>query len=105
MIYYPQLLSIKVNGKAVSYQPTDYKDSTELYKDRLILAGVRLSSGSYTIESYFKGLWWANWISSSAWLMVILAAIFSQAAVLVKKRQRKAPMDYKVIEAIDISTG
>jgi hypothetical protein len=68
--YYPGLLRVKVNGKAVNYLPLSYRD--------VVLTGLRLAPGSDEVSIEFVGITWANWVSAIAW-MVILISLMTMA--------------------------
>lgn len=68
IFYYPDMLNVKVNGQKVSYFATQY--------DKFALVGLKLPRGTYTIESYFQGLVWANWLSTFMWMVTIIALCY-----------------------------
>lgn len=75
IFYYPDMLNIKVNGQKVNYFATQY--------DKFTLVGLVLPRGTYTIESYFQGLPWANWMSVFMWIMTIIILCFNWCRQLV----------------------
>lgn len=71
ILYYPKLLSIKVNGQKSAYYPTQASGTN------MFVASVSLPEGQYTIQSRFTGLMWANRLSEIAWALYLIgAAIF-----------------------------
>lgn len=69
LFYYPDMINLKINGENFSYFPTNFINY-------FTLVGVRLSRGKYLIESYFQGVSWANWVSVSAWIIMMLYFCF-----------------------------
>lgn len=67
-LYYPKLLDVRVDGKSVKYYPIGYNDK--------ILTAVKLDRGNYNVSIDFRGLFWANWIGASAWLILIVIFMF-----------------------------
>ncbi len=65
VLYYPKLLDIRINGQKIAYFPSQHQS--------YLLATLKLAPGNYLIQSYFRGFWWANWISGIAWLFCFLA--------------------------------
>lgn len=63
IFYYPNLLKIEVNHKVVSYFPIPYQNT--------VLAGISLPAGKYEIKAAFIGIWWANWLSAFAWIILV----------------------------------
>lgn len=63
IIYYPNLLSVTVDGKKVSYLPIQF--------EKYYLVGLKLNPGEHNIIIKFIGLIWANWISLMAWGFLI----------------------------------
>lgn len=78
ILYYPNLLSIKVNGQTVKYYPsiTQTENINSPSKGKYILATVYLTQGHYTINSQFVGITWANRISMFAWFIFVIVAIY-----------------------------
>ncbi|MBU0761597.1 MAG: hypothetical protein KKD39_01100 [Candidatus Altiarchaeota archaeon] len=68
ILYSPEMLSIEVNGEKLNYFPV-------VTEKPYMLAGINLPPGKYFVTAEFTGLWWANWISLIAW--VLLAAYIS----------------------------
>lgn len=68
LLYYPDLLDIKVNNKALPYFPTGYKSE-------FVLASLNLQPGTYKINLAFRGYWLANWLSGVAWIMLLSVVI------------------------------
>jgi len=60
LLYYPEMLDIRINGKSATYQGVFYKGS--------LLAAVAPEPGQMNIiEFQFRGLVWANLLSQTAW--------------------------------------
>lgn len=82
VLFYPDLIQVKVDGNNVSY-------STVLYKEYALLS-LRLAPGSHTISVIFTGLSWANWVSAIAWLGVAafagLLALEKTKKMVISKR-------------------
>ncbi len=77
VIFYPDLLSMQVDGKKASYLPIRFEDS--------YLAGLKLSSGVHNIMIKFTGLAWANWLSLTAWFILIVMGFFHLVYSLFNK--------------------
>ncbi len=69
ILYYPKQLHITANNKIIDYYPSPY--------DSYLLASLKLPPGHYTIQSYFQGIEWANWISILAWSLLGFSIVFS----------------------------
>ncbi|MGP0129512.1 MAG: 6-pyruvoyl-tetrahydropterin synthase-related protein [cyanobacterium endosymbiont of Rhopalodia musculus] len=67
VLYYPQMLKVWVDDQLMQYFPVNHRDHN--------LVGLNLKPGTHKIRVTFHGLAWTNWISSLAWLGVILASI------------------------------
>ena len=67
VLFYPDLLDVRVDGLSASYHPTAYEG--------YLLVGLQLPSGSHDVRVRFRGLAWANWVSLVAWFGAIAAAI------------------------------
>lgn len=67
--YYPHMLSITSNGKPVPYLGV-------FYQNHLITTIVAQPGKVNNIAIQFRGLLWANFISSAAWQAGILIALF-----------------------------
>lgn len=62
IFYYPELLNIIVNGHAVPY--------ISVWYDYYLVAGIAPEAGQVNvIESQFRGLLWANYLSVMAWML------------------------------------
>jgi hypothetical protein len=73
LLFYPNLLSLTVDGKPAAYMPlpvgaypTNYTAGRGL--NQFMLAGVRLDPGTHEVIGQFQGLRWANWTSGIAWI-------------------------------------
>jgi hypothetical protein len=60
--YYPNLLSITLNGESIAY-------NSVLYKDQLITAIIPKPGKLNIIKIKFIGLLWANYISTITWIL------------------------------------
>jgi hypothetical protein len=67
VLYYPQMLEVRVDGQKVNYVPTGNWYET--------LVGLKLSPGQHKITAKFVGLEWANWISLISWLGLLLGLL------------------------------
>ena len=67
--YYPDMLSIQVNGKQTEYFPTLLKDTNEA------LAAVKLDPGKNRIEIRFEGSKTANLVSLIVWIILTLFTV------------------------------
>ena len=74
ILYYPDMLKITVNGKAVPYSPSLTKDQYRAY----LLATIQLPIGSTAVSAQFTGLPYANHLSeiSAALLLLFYALSF-----------------------------
>jgi len=80
LLYYPNMLTIKVDGQSVHYQPIAATQKIENFTQiNPLLASISLSQGTHTITAQFTGLKWANWISLSAWIGLLIALIWARA--------------------------
>ncbi len=78
-LFYPKLLKVTVNGKSVGY-------SSIVYKDKL-MAGIKPELGVNNIHIQFRGLPWANWISSvSFFVWAILGMVTLRAYAKINCR-------------------
>lgn len=84
LLYYPNMLDIKVDGQSVDYQAIVFdKKITDSRVINPMLTGVELQRGTHVITAQFSGLKWANWISLIAWIVMLCALI----GTLAKKRR------------------
>jgi hypothetical protein len=81
VLYYPDMLSIDVNGKSVSY-------SSVLYKN-YIIAAITPQPGLNDITIDFRGLPWANSLSNMAWWLWLLFFAFVFLIYLSQKEMRE----------------
>ncbi|OGT56772.1 MAG: hypothetical protein A3F14_04445 [Gammaproteobacteria bacterium RIFCSPHIGHO2_12_FULL_43_28] len=73
VLYYPNMLNIKVNGKTSAYQPFPYHNETKNYFIiNPMLVTLKLAPGNYEITSRFVGFALANEISLFAWSIFVL---------------------------------
>ncbi|MDR3490581.1 MAG: 6-pyruvoyl-tetrahydropterin synthase-related protein [Gammaproteobacteria bacterium] len=70
VLYYPEMLGITVNGKAVDYKSVFYNGS-------LITAVTSEAGKQNIIEFQFRGLLWANYLSLTAWGIVGLLFLYT----------------------------
>ncbi len=103
VLFYPQMLEIKANGKAVVYYPSDivldvvkyypsfYQNPKDVVKikDPLVLAAIYLPEGTYKITSQFVGVSWANFVSVCAWFGYFMAVIIVIFFALGRQRENK----------------
>lgn len=61
IMYYPELLKIKLNGKVISYESIVYQG--------YLIAGIKPVLGENKVEVQFQGLVWANRVSWLAWIV------------------------------------
>jgi hypothetical protein len=78
VLYYPNMLSINVNGKPASY-------SNVLYQ-KYIIAAITPKVGMNDITIEFRGLPWANSLSNAAWGLWLLFLGFIFLKGLGKKQ-------------------
>jgi hypothetical protein len=71
LLYYPKLLRIKVDGNTVSYIPLGYRNN-------MALTGIKLTPGLHEIKAKFIGIVWANWLSSIAWILLLITLLINQ---------------------------
>lgn len=77
VLFYPDMLEIKVNGRSVSYEPTALQALvSSVYFINPMLATIKLSPGNYTVTAQYIGVRWANYLSISAWIIFLLLGIF-----------------------------
>ena len=69
VLYYAKLLNIQVNGHNTGYQP--------IIHEGFVFAGLKLIPGTYHIVAFFRGLWWANWVSGMAWLSLVILFVWN----------------------------
>ncbi|TAK72025.1 MAG: hypothetical protein EPO11_10605 [Gammaproteobacteria bacterium] len=69
ILYYPDLLSVTINGKSVPYQSV-------LYQGRLVTGIIPQPEQSEVIKVRFQGLPWANTVSFLAWGVWVLLYLF-----------------------------
>lgn len=71
VLYYPNLLSVKVNGVSVSYQG--------VLNHGYLMTGIVPQAGKInSIQVRFRGLLWANivsWVAWSVWLLLLLQMV------------------------------
>lgn len=77
VIYYPNLLTITLDGKKVSYLRIKFEG--------YYLAGLKLKPGQHHILIKFTGLAWANWLSLMALFVLIGFMLFYLLNVIFKK--------------------
>jgi hypothetical protein len=67
--YYPNMLNIMVNGKAVPYK--------SVLVGGYLLVGIQPAEGvTNNIQISFQGLLWANFISYGAWFLLLIFSVF-----------------------------
>jgi hypothetical protein len=69
LLYYPELLDIRLNGKTVPYQSV-------LFHGQQMAAITPLSGTLNTIRFQFQGVFWANWLSLGCWGLLMLFIIY-----------------------------
>ncbi len=74
ILYYPKMLTIKVNHQPVRYVSTLFINSKN---EPLSLVGLKLEPGHYLIESTFTGLKWSNWLTGLAWVILLILLVYS----------------------------
>ncbi|MDR3491882.1 MAG: hypothetical protein P4M12_07575 [Gammaproteobacteria bacterium] len=84
IFYYPNMLSITVNGKPADYTPS-------LYYKNYVLAGVNLSPGLNEITVQFTGIKWANWLSLSVFSFLMFGIV-----LLLLSRDRQEAISYEI---------
>ncbi len=75
ILYYPNLISIKVDDREYSYAPIKYKN--------YYLTALKLDIGEHNIIIKFTGLLWANWLSLIAWSILIGMGILNLIKILL----------------------
>ena len=78
VLYYPKLLTIKLNGHYVSYQSV-------LYQNYLIAAVTPELGKMNIIDIEFHGLQWANQVSLVAWCLGMIVLLLEAGRVLLRK--------------------
>ncbi len=68
ILYYPDLLQIKVDGISVPYFASNSPNG--------LVAAISLPAGKHVVVSRFSGLGWANVLSGTAWVIYIFAILF-----------------------------
>lgn len=79
ILYYPNLLGVKVNGHNTVYYPVSFSN------EPLVLTAVRLSAGNNIIKVKFRGLVWANWISGISWICLLTFLIINSLLKIRRK--------------------
>lgn len=74
VLYYPGLLDVRVDGTQTPYFPFIHQ--------QYLLVGIRLNPGTHSIDVQFRGVTWARWGSSLAWLGIVMALVLDQLLVL-----------------------
>src|SRR5262249_41976647 len=77
VLFYPQLLEVRDNGKLVPYGSIDK------------YVGLRLDAGEHVVSICFRGLRWANRLSLAGWVGVLL--VLAILSVLACRRQWSGP--------------
>ncbi len=80
ILYYPQLLSILINGKKVSYQGM-------VDKDKILAVVTTMPNVQNTIEIEFAGLPYANRISDFCWCLWIVLWLYQAMRYITRDRQ------------------
>ncbi len=70
VMYYPQMLEVKVDGKNAESFPT-----TSTVSGDIVLAGLNLSAGMHEITVEFRGMAWANYLSVAGCIIFLLLAL------------------------------
>jgi hypothetical protein len=65
ILYYPDLLSIRANGQALTYAPSEIDTPVRNY----LVASIYLAPGHYVVTSEFVGIVWANRVSELVWFV------------------------------------
>lgn len=71
MFYYPNMLSVSLNGNQISYFPIEHLIEHYLGNFPAALTAVIIPPGQYQIEAEFRGIVWANYVSMTAWIIAI----------------------------------
>lgn len=92
VLFYPQLLSVMVDGNPAPYMPLPagaypFNYAAGRGVNPYLLAGVRLEPGVHEVTARFQGLWWANLTSAIAWIGT-LAGLALVAGRGYARRQR-----------------
>ncbi len=78
LLFYPNMLDVRINGSRGSYFP--------LRSEPYVLASVRLEPGVYDLTGRFRGLPWADATSAIAWVGMLTGFLWS-----VVRRARMPP--------------
>src|SRR3990167_7276133 len=65
MLWYPEMISIKINNHLSPYYPT--------IQNKKVMVGLKLTPNQYTIQATFVGFTWANWLSLLGWSYVAIS--------------------------------
>jgi hypothetical protein len=78
VFYYHDMLNILVNGKPVAYE--------SILQGRYLIAGIKPEVGvENVIDIQFRGLLWANFLSSISWLLWVLSAVFLMLQMIQRR--------------------
>ncbi len=78
VLFYPDMLDIKVDGQSVSYEPIAWRKAvSDARFINPMLASIKLSPGHHAVTAQFTGVRWANYFSIGLWIIFLLSAIFS----------------------------
>jgi hypothetical protein len=67
MLYYPQLLDVRIDGREGPYFP--------IPEHNYMLVGVRLEPGEHQVTARFRGVAWANIVCAIAWVLTFVAGV------------------------------